>query len=82
MKGKPVGVLSTSTGEAWAKENMEKYGFGEMKGYNAQQDLLLDMQAGRVAGAISDIAGLQFSFMQMPAMHVVERIKTSDRTAS
>ena len=58
---------------------MEKYGFSEMKGYNAQQDLLLDVQAGRVAGAISDIAGLQFSFMQMPTMHVVERIKTSDR---
>jgi polar amino acid transport system substrate-binding protein len=79
MKGKPVGVLSTSTGETWVKENTEKYGFGEMKGYNAQQDLLLDLQAGRVAGAISDIAGLQFAFMQMPTMHVVERIKTTDR---
>lgn len=79
MKGKPVGVLSTSTGETWVKANTEKYGFGEMKGYNAQQDLLLDLQAGRVAGAISDIAGLQFSFMQMPALHVVERIKTTDR---
>ena len=79
MKGKPVGVLSTSTGETWVKENMEKYGFSEVKGYNAQQDLLLDTQAGRVAGAVSDIAGLQFAFMQMPAMHVVERIKTNDR---
>lgn len=79
LKGKPVGVLSTSTGETWVKANTEKYGFGEMKGYNAQQDLLLDTQAGRVAGAISDIAGLQFSFMQMPTMHVVERIKQSDR---
>ena len=79
MKGKPVGVLSTSTGETWVKANTEKYGFGELKGYNAQQDLLLDVQAGRVAGAISDIAGLQFSFMQMPTMHVVERIKQEDR---
>ena len=79
MKGKPVGVLSTSTGETWAKENMEKYGFTEVKGYNAQQDLLLDVQAGRAAGAISDIAGMQFAFMQMPTMHVVERIKTTDR---
>jgi polar amino acid transport system substrate-binding protein len=79
MKGKPVGVLSTSTGETWAKENTEKYGFSEVKGYNAQQDLLLDVQAGRAAGAISDIAGLQFAFVQMPTMAVVERIKTSDR---
>jgi len=79
MNGKPVGVLSTSTGETWANENKEKYGFSEVKGYNAQQDLLLDVQAGRVAGAISDIAGMQFAFMQMPTMHVVERIKTADK---
>jgi polar amino acid transport system substrate-binding protein len=79
MQGKPVGVLSTSTGETWANENKDKYGFSEIKGYNAQQDLLLDVQAGRVAGAISDIAGLQFAFMQMPNMHVVERIETGDR---
>ncbi len=79
MQGKPVGVLSTSTGETWVKENTEKYGFGELKGYNAQQDLLLDVQAGRVAGAVSDMAGMQFAFMQMPTMHVVERIKTEDR---
>jgi polar amino acid transport system substrate-binding protein len=79
MKGKPVGVLSTSTGETWVKENMEKYGFSEVKGYNAQQDLLLDTQNGRVAGAVSDIAGLQFAFMQMPSMQVVERIKTIDK---
>ncbi len=79
MKGKPVGVLSTSTGETWAKENTEKYGFTDVKGYNAQQDLLLDTQAGRVGGAVSDIAGLQFAFLQMPKMHVVERIKTGDR---
>ncbi len=79
LQGKPVGVLSTSTGEAWANENKEKYGFSEVKGYNAQQDLLLDTQAGRVAGAISDIAGLQFAFMQMPNMEVVERIETGDK---
>jgi polar amino acid transport system substrate-binding protein len=79
MKGKPIGALATSTGETWIKENTEKYGFGELKTYNRQQDLLLDAQAGRVAGLISDIAGLQYSFIQMPAMHVVERIKMDDR---
>ena len=59
--------------------NTEKYGFGELKTYNTQQDLLLDTQAGRVAGLISDIAGLQFSFVQMPQMHIVERIKMNDK---
>ncbi|MEW5422032.1 ABC transporter substrate-binding protein [Amorphus sp. 3PC139-8] len=81
MKGKPIGAISTSTGEAWIKENAEKYGFGDYKSYNTQQNLLLDTQAGRVAGAVGDIAGFQFAFQHMPAMHVVERIGTGDRFA-
>lgn len=81
MKGKPVGAISNSTGEAWIKENTEKYGFGEYKGYNAQQDLILDTQIGRVAGAVGDIAGFQFAFLKMPKMAVNERIVTGDRFA-
>lgn len=79
MAGKPVGAISTSTGEAWIQAHTEEYGFGEYRGYNTQQDLLLDTQAGRIAGAIGDIAGFQFAFQQMPTMHVVERIKQEDR---
>jgi polar amino acid transport system substrate-binding protein len=79
MKGQPIGAISTSTGEAWIQAHQEEYGFGEYKGYNTQQELLLDTQAGRVAGAIGDIAGFQFAFRQMPTMHVVERIKQNDR---
>ncbi|MEJ8572340.1 ABC transporter substrate-binding protein [Microbaculum marinum] len=81
MKGKPIGAISTSTGEKWIQENTEKYGFGDYKGYNTQQDLLLDTQNGRVAGAVGDIAGFQFAFQNMPAMQVVERIGTGDRFA-
>lgn len=81
MKGKPIGAISTSTGEKWIQENTGKYGFGEYKGYNTQQDLLLDTQNGRVAGSVGDIAGFQFAFQKMPAMHVVERIGTGDRFA-
>lgn len=81
MKGKPIGAISTSTGEKWIQENTEKLGLGEYKGYNTQQDLLLDTQNGRVAGAVGDIAGFQFAFQQMPTMHVIERIGTGDRFA-
>ena len=81
MKGKPIGAISTSTGEAWIQANTDKYGFGPYSGYNTQQDLLLDTQNGRVAGAVGDIAGFQFAFQQMPTMHVVERIKSGDRFA-
>ena len=78
MKGKPIGAISTSSGEAWIKANQEKYGFGEYRGYNTQQDLLLDTQAGRVAGAIGDIAGFQWAFRQMPQMKIAEVISTGD----
>jgi polar amino acid transport system substrate-binding protein len=71
--------LSTSTGETWIQENSEKHGLGEYSGYNTQQNLLLDLQNGRIAGAVSDITGLQFSFQQMPDLHVVERIRSGDR---
>jgi len=81
MKGKAIGAISTSTGAKWIQENMEKYGFGEYKGYNTQQDLLLDTQNGRINGAVGDIAGFQFAFQKMPTMHVVERIGTGDRFA-
>ncbi|MCF3932854.1 ABC transporter substrate-binding protein [Acuticoccus sp. M5D2P5] len=79
LNGKPVGVLSSSTGEAWAKENQAVYGFSAIRGYNAYQDMLLDLQAGRIAGAVSDITGLQYAFEKMPALKVAARIKTGDR---
>ena len=77
-KGMPVGAISTSTGEAWIKANGAQYGFGEYRGYNAQQDLLLDLQAGRIASAVGDIAGFQFAFVKLKDLAVVERIKTGD----
>jgi polar amino acid transport system substrate-binding protein len=81
MAGKPIGALSTSTGETWIQENTAQYGFGEYRGYDTQQNLLLDLQNGRIAGAVSDITGLNFSFQQMQGMAVVERIRSGDRYA-
>lgn len=79
MDGRVVGALATSTGEAWARENQERYGFSEIRTYNAQQELLLDTRNGRVDGAISDIAGLQFTFMRMPGLEIAQRIETGDQ---
>ena len=81
LDGKPVGVLSTSTGEKWAQENQEEYGFSDIKGYNTQQEMLLDTQAGRVAAAISDITGFEYSFQTMTDLTVAERIPTGDMYA-
>ncbi len=81
MEGKVVAVLSSSTGDIWAKANQATYGFAEVKGYNNQQDMILDTQLGRADGAVSDITGLEFSFRNMPQMTVVDRIPSGDKYA-
>ncbi len=78
LKGKPVGAIAASTGEKWIGENSAANGFGEFKSYTDQQGLLLDVGNGRVAGGIGDILGFEFAAKQMPALQVVERIKTGE----
>jgi polar amino acid transport system substrate-binding protein len=79
LKGKIVGVLSGSTGEKWSKENQATHGFSEVKGYNKQQELLLDLSAGRVDAAVSDIPGMEYAFTKMQGLAVTERIKTGEQ---
>lgn len=79
LKDKVVGVLSGSTGEKWAKENQAAQGFSEVKGYNTQQEVLLDLAAGRVDGVVSDVPGMEYAFTKMKGLGVVERIKTGEQ---
>jgi len=79
MKGKIVGTLAASTGEAWIKANMEQAGFAEVRTYPDQNGLLLDVLAGRVAGAINDELGFQTQARQMKGLTVVQTIPTGDR---
>jgi polar amino acid transport system substrate-binding protein len=78
LKGKTVGVLSTSTGDIWSKENGPKYGF-TTKGYNAQTEMLLDLGNGRVDAVITDVPGLEFAFVKTPDLAVKDRIKTGEQ---
>ncbi len=50
----------------------------DAKGYKAQQDLLLDLAAGRVDAVVSDIPGMQFAFKTMKGLAVKDRIKTGE----
>lgn len=79
LKGKTVGVLSGSTGEKWSNENKDKLGITEVKGYNAQQDMLLDLKAGRIDAGVSDVPGMQYAFLKMPDLAVKARIKTGEQ---
>ncbi|MEP9385858.1 ABC transporter substrate-binding protein [Mesorhizobium sp. KR9-304] len=79
LKGKVVGVLSGSTGEKWSKENQAAQGFSDVKGYNTQQEVLLDLAAGRVDGVVSDVPGMEYAFTKMKGLAVVDRIKTGEQ---
>jgi polar amino acid transport system substrate-binding protein len=79
LKGKIVGVLSGSTGEKWVKENKDKYGIADVKGYNSQQEVMLDLNAGRVDAVISDVPGMQYLFLKMKGLVVKDHIKTGEQ---
>jgi polar amino acid transport system substrate-binding protein len=79
VKGKTLGGLSGSTGEKWLKENQAKYGIAALKGYNTQQDLLLDLAAKRVDAIVSDVPGMLFAFQKMTDLAVKERIRTGEQ---
>ena len=72
-------VVSSSTGDTWAKEHQASGGYAEVKGYNTQQDLLLDLSNGRVDAAVSDIPGMEYAFTKMQGLMVKERIKTGEQ---
>ncbi|HEY0120974.1 MAG TPA: ABC transporter substrate-binding protein, partial [Rhizobium sp.] len=79
LKGKVVGSHSGSTSYKWLTDNKDKYGFGEVKGYNSQQDALLDLAAGRVDGVTSDVPNLEYAFTKMKGLRVMERIKSGEQ---
>lgn len=79
MRGQVVGAIAASTGERWINANMETYGFGSIVTHPTQQGLLLDVLAGRIAGAIGDVTGFIFAAQTMPDLHIAEVIPTGDR---
>lgn len=81
LKGKVIGVVAATTGEAWAKENAEKLGIAEVKSYASQQDLLLEVQNGRIEGGAGELAGFQYAMTKIPGLKILVRIPTGERFA-
>lgn len=79
MKGKIVAVDTGSTGDIWATENQGKYGFAEIRRFEGLNPAMLDLQAGRIDGYISDIPALLYYTKDKPALKVVERIPTGEK---
>ena len=81
LKGKVIGVVAATTGEAWANENAAALGIAEVRSYAAQQDLLLDVQNGRIEGGAGELAGFQYAITKIPTLAILVRIPTGERFA-
>ena len=79
LKGKTVGYLSGSTAEKWVNDNKATGGFADIKGYKAQQDIFLDLVAGRIDAMVSDMPGMQYAFKTMKGLSTKDRIKTGEQ---
>jgi polar amino acid transport system substrate-binding protein len=56
MKGKTVGVQTSTIHSAWADQNLK--GIAEVKVYNTQDEANADLIAGRIDATIADSAAL------------------------
>jgi polar amino acid transport system substrate-binding protein len=77
LKGKTVGVISGTTGEKWVKKNMADVGIANVKGYNAKQEMLLDLISGRVDAAVNDT--MRYGLAKNPDLEVKDSIASGDR---
>lgn len=79
LSGKPVGVDTGSTGDMWATEHEADTGTSDIRRYEGLAPAMLDLQAGRIDGYISDIPALQYYVKDKPDLKVVERIATGEK---
>jgi len=79
MEGKTVGVDTGSTGDMWASAHQGETKIGTISKYEGLAPAMLDLEAGRIDGYISDIPALLYYVKDKPQFAVVERIKTTEQ---
>jgi polar amino acid transport system substrate-binding protein len=79
MSGKVIGVDTGSTGDMWTTENAGTYGFADIRRYEGLNPAMLDLEAGRLDGYISDIPALLYYVRDKPQFEVAERILTGEQ---
>lgn len=77
LRGKVAGVISGTSGERWARGNQASTGLADVKAYNARQDMLLDLMAGRVDAAIND--SMRYGLARNPDLEVKDSVATGDQ---
>ncbi len=79
MDGKTVGVDTGSTGDMWTTQNQAATKIATINRYEGLQPAMLDLEAGRIDGYISDIPALLYYVKDKPQFAVIERIKTTEQ---
>ncbi|WP_083590980.1 transporter substrate-binding domain-containing protein [Aurantimonas sp. 22II-16-19i] len=79
LEGKTVGVDTGSTGDMYATEREKDWGLSEIRRYEGLNPAMLDLQAGRIDGYVSDIPAVAYYLKDKPAMKVVERLATGEQ---
>ncbi len=78
FKGRTVGYISGTTGEAWVKANETSMGFST-KSYKTLEDMVLDLNAERIDAALSDVPTLQYTFAKMKGLVVSDSMPSELR---
>ncbi len=78
MAGKDFGADTGGSNHDWLKNNVDKYGPYEIHGYDNQIDPILDVQAGRIDGALVDAPNGLWFIMQNPDSGVAEAFEIAD----
>ncbi|MCQ0988239.1 basic amino acid ABC transporter substrate-binding protein [Jiella marina] len=79
LDGKVVGVDTGSTGDMYATERESDWGLTEIRRYEGLNPAMLDLQAGRIDGYVSDIPAVAYYLRDKPDMEVVERLTTGEQ---
>ena len=81
LKGKTLGVIASSSGEAFLKKNGEAMGVTDVKSYNSQDNLMLDVKTGRIDGGVGEVAGFEYAMSKSPGYKIAVRIPTGEHFA-
>ena len=79
LEGKAVGVDTGSTGDMWTTEREAELGLADVRRYEGLAPAMLDLQAGRIDGYVSDIPALLYYTKDKPDLEVVQRIETGEK---
>ena len=79
LSSKTVGVDTASTGDLYATQNSARLGLAGIARYEGLGPAMLDLEAGRIDGYISDIPAVAYYIKDKPQFRIAARIPTGER---